>query len=93
MDGIHVYEAGYLGLDLRCLIYETMMLGVDLCSGDVGWCSDMPKIAKNGGHFYGMELPRVGAFTEKWGSGYRNPVQILRVFCIFTPNSGNLGLV
>ena len=35
---------------------------------------------KNGqkrGKFYGMELPRVGAFTEKWGSGYRNPVQIL----------------
>ena len=29
------------------------------------------------GEFYGMELPRVGAFTEKWGSGYRNPVQIL----------------
>ena len=27
--------------------------------------------------FYGMELARVGAFTEKWGSGYRNPVQIL----------------
>ena len=26
---------------------------------------------------YGMELPRVGAFTEKWGSGYRKPVQIL----------------
>ena len=25
--------------------------------------------------FYGMELPRVGAFTEKWGSRYRNPVQ------------------
>ena len=32
---------------------------------------------KNGGNFYGMELPRVGAFTEKWGSGYRNPVQNL----------------
>ena len=29
------------------------------------------------GKFYGMELPRVGAFTEKWGSRYRNPVQIL----------------
>ena len=26
------------------------------------------KIPKNGGDFYGMELPRVGAFTEKWGS-------------------------
>ena len=34
------------------------------------------KIVKNGGRFYGMELPRVGAFTEKRGSGYRNPVQI-----------------
>jgi len=29
--------------------------------------------------FYGMELPRVGAFTEKWGSGYRNPVHFLGV--------------
>ena len=35
------------------------------------------KIVKNRVTFYGMELPRVGAFTEKWGSGYRNPVQIL----------------
>ena len=25
--------------------------------------------------FYGMELPRVGAFTDFGGSGYRNPVQ------------------
>ena len=24
---------------------------------------------------YGMELPRVGAFTDFRGSGYRNPVQ------------------
>ena len=35
------------------------------------------KTVKKRGKFYGMELPRVGAFTEKWGSGYRNPVQIL----------------
>ena len=70
-----------------------MILGVELCSDGVGWWSDMPKIAKNGGHFYGMELPRVGAFTDFRGSGYRNPVQILRVFRIFTPNPGNLGLV
>jgi len=35
------------------------------------------EIGKNRSHFYGMELPRVGAFTGKWGSGYRNPVQIL----------------
>ena len=28
------------------------------------------------GKFYGMELPRVGAFTDFRGSGYRNPVQI-----------------
>jgi len=27
------------------------------------------------GIFYGMELPRVGAFTDFRGSGYRNPVQ------------------
>ena len=35
------------------------------------------KIVKNWVTFYGMELPRVGAFTENRGSGYRNPVQIL----------------
>ena len=32
---------------------------------------------KNWDRFYGMELPRVGAFTDFRGSGYRNPVQIL----------------
>ena len=35
------------------------------------------EISKNRGHFYGTELPWVGAFTENRGSGYRNPVQIL----------------
>jgi len=36
------------------------------------------KVAGNGqnqGKSYGMELPRVGAFTDFRGSGYRNPVQ------------------
>ena len=37
----------------------------------------MSKIPENGSGFYGMELPRVGAFTDFRGSGYRNPVQIL----------------
>ena len=41
------------------------------------WHVVFQKIPKNQGEFYGMELPRAGAFTEKWGSGYRNPVQIL----------------
>ena len=36
-----------------------------------------PKIGEKWVTFYGMELPWVGAFTEKWGSGYRNPVQNL----------------
>ena len=40
------------------------------------------------GIFYGMELPRVGAFTDFRGSGYRNPVQILGVLA---ENHGNLG--
>ena len=30
---------------------------------------------RNQGKSYGMELPRVGAFTDFRGSGYRNPVQ------------------
>ena len=70
-----------------------MILGVKLCSDGVGWWSDMPKIAKNGGHFYGMELPRVGAFTDFRGSGYRNPVHFLDYFSNFTLISGFSGLV
>ena len=31
---------------------------------------------RKSGKSYGMELPRVGAFTDFGGSGYRNPVQI-----------------
>ena len=42
---------------------------------------------------YGMELPRVGAFTEKWGSGYRNPVHFLGVFPKNHVKSRNSGLV
>ena len=41
------------------------------------WVGNRVKIGQKWGIFYGMELPRVGAFTEKWGSGYRNPVQNL----------------
>ena len=57
----------------------------------LGHC-DVGNRVKNGKKwvvFYGMELPRVGAFTENRGSGYRNPVQILRekweiyVFSVF----------
>ena len=57
------------------------------------WHVVFQKIPKNQGEFYGMELPRVGAFTEKWGSGYRNPVQILAWNRKNYGNSGNLGLV
>ena len=43
------------------------------------WFPDIefyPKTGQKVGKSYGMELPRVGAFTEFRGSGYRNPVQI-----------------
>ena len=53
----------------------------------------MTKIAKKWGKFYGMELPRVGAFTDFRGSGYRNPVQILGEKCQNYVKSGNSGLV
>ena len=42
---------------------------------------------------YGMELPRVGAFTDFGGSGYRNPVQILGVKWEIYVFSGFPGLV
>ena len=48
----------------------------------VHWLSDIgfsPKNAQKRVEFYGMELPRVGAFTENGGIRYRNPVQILGV--------------
>ena len=51
------------------------------------------EIVKNGGHFYGMELPRVGAFTDFRGSGYRNPVHFLAHFPIFPLILGFSGLV
>ena len=51
------------------------------------------KLGENRGHFYGMELPRVGAFTEKWGSRYRNPVQNLGQKSKFHVKSGFPGLV
>ena len=43
--------------------------------------------------FYGMELPRVGAFTDFRGSGYRNPVHFLGTFHDFPLFSGFSGLV
>ena len=51
------------------------------------------KIVKNQGNFYGMELPRVGAFTDFRGSGYRNPVQNLGQKSKFRVKSGFPGLV
>ena len=68
-----------MGVDDICGLYITWGWRLEICElhssvgrGVVG-CS---KSGLKSGKFYGMELPRVGAFTEKWGSGYRNPVQI-----------------
>ena len=52
-----------------------------------------PKMGEKWVTFYGMELPRVGAFTEKWGSGYRNPVQNLGQKSKFHVKLGFPGLV
>ena len=43
--------------------------------------------------FYGMELPRVGAFTDFGGSRYRNPVHFLGTFHDFPLFSEFSGLV
>ena len=40
-----------------------------------------------------MELPRVGAFTDFGGSGYRNPVHFLAHFPDFYVILGFVGLV
>ena len=72
-----------------CTVCDIIIDEIDICKirgmvlDGTGVLDIMPggeirvKIVKNRVTFYGMELPRVGAFTEKWGSGYRNPVQIL----------------
>ena len=39
-------------------------------------CVWVTKMGRKVGKSYGMELPRVGAFTDFRGSRYRNPVQI-----------------
>ena len=66
-------------MDLRGLdIYRVLVI---LCGGVVWYCGVGGLGGSKNGQkwvkFYGMELPWVGAFTEKWGSGYRNPVQNL----------------
>ena len=55
--------------------------------------SDHVENGQKQGKSYGMELPRVGAFTEKWGSGYRNPVQNLGQKSKFHVKLGFPGLV
>ena len=71
-----------------CTVCGAIIGEVDICKirGSIEWYWGLNimlsgeirvKIVKNWVTFYGMKLPRVGAFTEKWGSGYRNPVQIL----------------
>ena len=66
-----------------------MGVGLGGCLAD-GWINPLtdPKIASKTGKFYGMELPWVGAFTEKWGSGYRNPVHFWGVFSKNQAKSG-----
>ena len=49
------------------------VLGLGIVNLVINYAENPRKMGKS----YGMELPRVGAFTEKWGSGYRKPVQIL----------------
>ena len=54
---------------------------------------DLSKSGLKLGDFYGMELPRVGAFTDFGGSRYRNPVHFLGYFSNFTLISEFSGLV
>ena len=71
--------ADVVGVGGICELYITW----DWRFGDVYcivvWGCGAVRCSKSGlesGKFYGMELPRVGAFTENRGSGYRKPVQI-----------------
>ena len=71
---------------MRCGIYGLGILGIEtwagnyMCLARVSGCvgSGVRKSDWKMGNFYGMGLPWVGAFTDFGGSGYRNPVQILR---------------
>ena len=67
-------------------------MGLGDCLTD-GWINPLtdPKIASKTGKFYGMELPWVGAFTEKWGSGYRNPVHFWGFFLKIRQNRDSRG--
>ena len=64
------------------LVGRSLVGGVvfNVVSG-VGWVlvvgvgtGELPESGQKWGESYGMELPRVGAFTDFRGSGYRNPV-------------------
>ena len=59
----------------------------------VSWRGKLSVLGKNRGHFYGMELPRVGAFTDFGGIRYRNPVQISGGLAKNRTKSGFWGLV
>ena len=56
-------------------------------------CGGLAIFPDFGPDFYGMELPRVGAFTDFGGSRYRNPVHFLAHFSIFPLISEFSGLV
>ena len=70
------------------------VVGVVELTGDIrGGLKNWQFRVKKSGKFYGMELPRVGAFTENGGIRYRNPVQILGVLAKNHENLGFWGLV
>ena len=59
----------------------------------VSWHEKLAVLGKNRGHFYGMEWPWVGAFTDFGGIRYRNPVQISGGLAKNRTKSGFWGLV
>ena len=73
-----------------CSLVYDLYLVVWYCV--IEWLNRL-KIGQKQGDSYGMELPRVGAFTDFRGSGYRNPVQILGVLAEKHENLGFWGLV
>ena len=54
-----------------------MVLDVKLTGNLRGGTRKLAVSGQKSGKSYGMELPRVGAFTDFGGPRYRNPVQIL----------------
>ena len=68
----------------------SLVSGID---GVTRWSGKLVILGQKLEKFYGMELPRVGAFTDFRGSGYRNPVQNYGENRKNQPKSGFWGLV